>query len=143
MITKKFSALLLALYCLPSLAGGVTWQAEVTFIQVIGEAATIKLENKQNEIISELQNCSPLVVKAAYEGEPWYQFGKTWSNNTSREQYIKALNKLIVAEENHLHIQFGYVGEGLVADDSDKPCEVESRALMILDDAIISFNQAI
>ena len=143
MITKKITALLLALFCLPSLAGGVSWQAEVTFIQVIGEAATIKLENKQSEVFSELQNCSPLIVKASYEGEPWYQFSKTWSKNTSREHYIKALNKLIVAEENHQTIEFGYVGTGLVADDLDKPCEVESRALVILGDAVISFNEAI
>lgn len=140
---KLFSPLFALLLSVPAMAGGVTWQAEVTFIQVIGEDATIKLENKQTDIISELQHCSPLIVKASYEGEPWYQFSKTWSENTSRKQYIKALNKLIVAEENHLIIEFGYVGTGLVADDSDKPCEVESRALMIQDDAVISFNQAI
>ena len=140
---KNSTLLLLALLTLPSWAGGVSWHAEVSFIQVIGEAATIKLENKQGEIISELQNCSPLIVTASYEGEPWYKFSKTWSKNTSREQYIKALNKLIVAEENHQTIEFGYVGSGLVADDSDKPCEVESRALVILGDAVISFNKAI
>lgn len=140
---KNFTLLLLSLFSLPALAGGVSWQAEVTFIQVVGEAATIKLENKQNKVFSDLQNCSPLIVKTSYEGEPWYQFSKTWSKSTSREQYIRALNKLIVAEENHLPIQFGYVGKGLVANDSDKPCEVESRALLMLDDAIISFNEAI
>ena len=140
---KLFSPLFALLLSVPAMAGGVTWQAEVTFIQVIGEDATIKLENKQTDIISELQHCSPLIVKASYEGEPWYQFSKTWSENTSREQYIKALNKLIVAEENHLTIEFGYIGGGLVADNSDKPCEVESRALVILGDAVISFNEAI
>ena len=140
---KLFSPLFALLLSAPAMAGGVIWQAEVTFIQVIGEDATIKLENKQTDIISELQHCSPLIVKASYEGEPWYQFSKTWSENTSREQYIKALNKLIVAEENHLPIEFGYIGGGLVADDSDKPCDTESRALVIEDGAVISFHQPI
>ena len=61
----------------------------------------------------------------------------------SREQHLAALVYLQDAFEKHRVVNFGGVGSGFEPIDARQPCVVQSRALLLVEDDVMSFHNAI
>ncbi|WP_299599711.1 hypothetical protein [uncultured Microbulbifer sp.] len=115
------------------------WQVQVESVELRKGIAIIKINNV-DDVRNPFQTCSPLIVVASYDGEPWYQLTKTWSAHTSLETQEAAIEFLLSAHQENRIVSFGYIGTGIVPESKRNICRVLSRALVKSANGVVSFH---
>lgn len=106
-----------------------SWTFEVLEVTEIGRnAQTIRLRPDPPGARFP-RSCETFVVHSAFDVDGWSQNGRRM---VSFEGHREALKLLRQAQALHRIIRFGAIGYGFAAISEESPCEVASRALVVI-----------
>lgn len=140
---KRVIPLAILLFPVLGSAGGTHWSVLVAEVDRIDESnAVISLRNASEQGRDPLQKCEVLIVKADYHSGSIRR--RTWSWRITEELHVAALDRLQEFQESATPLDFGYIGNGLLAADREAPCTVEARAIANEHgDLFLAYNESV
>ena len=145
-----FAALAMAtLWPLESPAGGSWNPVTVLILQRSGETAYLLIvkplpaDAASGYVDPYMGTCSEFLVRGDFSNR-WRRFG----TRVTRDSHRAALEHLGAARDLNLVVNLGWMGGGFRRENSDRPCEVRSKALQLYFDegkpvAVVSYHDRI
>jgi hypothetical protein len=122
-------------------AGGSAAPVRIESLKITGTTYTLAVVPVERDDDPYMGTCERFTVHGLY----WYLIGAFLKQPQmlSRERHLAALAYLQEAFEQQRVVKFGGMGSGFEPIDTSNPCVVQSRALLLMEDDVMSFHNAI
>jgi hypothetical protein len=126
-----------------SYAGGDFREGKITTFSTKNSLTIFTFEQTDKRKVL-IKPCEIIKIKLKYGYVPWYSwlpFIESSSGHPSKTDNKKGLQHIKNAYENEKIINFGYMGSGLMP--TDETCTFKSRGLLLNNDYIASYHNAV